>query len=200
MNPTAETERKSHALLADAAVWRVLSLLFQRPAGAWLQELRALARELADPEIATAVEAASEVGEGEYLAWLGPGGAIAPREPAYQPLQDPGRLLADLSGFYEAFAYRPRQEDPPDHIATELGFAGFLRLKAAYAWKAGRPRDAELTSRALHRFLVDHLAPFLVALRGQVASLGAPDHLRLAAEIAGKRVRLVTELVDIATG
>jgi len=44
--------------------------------------------------------------EGHYLALLGPGGPASPREAAYVGLGDPGRTLAELRAFYDAFAYR----------------------------------------------------------------------------------------------
>jgi hypothetical protein len=41
--------------------------------------------------------------------------------------------LSDLARYYEAFGYRPRGEDPLDHVAVEVGFVAYLHLKEALA-------------------------------------------------------------------
>lgn len=72
---------------------------------------------------------------------------------------DPGRILADVLAFHAAFAFNPETEEPPDHVAVEAAFLGYLRLKEAYAAcrKEGEG-EAEVTAEAARRFCESHLA------------------------------------------
>ncbi len=153
------------ALLAQAAGWRLLSALLERPRDGWRKEILALARETADGELAAcARRIAEDASEGAYLAVLGPGGAASPREVAYRPDSDPAAILAQLHALYQAFAYRPAAEDPPDHIAVELGFAGFLVLKRAFAEQCDDAASATLVAEGLALFRAEHLDAFAAAL------------------------------------
>ncbi len=155
----AAAEPQVRALLADATAWRLLGLLFERPREGWWQEVDTLCREARDGEVMAAAGAArEEAGEGLYLALLGPGGGVSPREVAYRGMEDPGRILADIKTFYEAFAYRPKTEEPPDHIAVEAGFLGYLCLKEAFARARGNEENAEVASQAAARFCQEHLS------------------------------------------
>ncbi len=161
------------ALLAQAAAWRLLSALLERPREGWRDEVLALAREVGDPELAAcARRMAEDASEGEYLAVLGPGGAVSPREVAYRPDTDPAAVLARLQTLYEAFAYRPASEDPPDHIAVELGFAGFLALKGAYAEQCLNAAAGSLAAEGLELFRSDHLDAFATALAQRLTATG----------------------------
>lgn len=146
--------------IAEAAAWRLMGLLFERPRPGWHEEVRALAREVDDPDLRSAAEEARDAREGAYLSLLGPGGAVSPREVAYSGSADPGAVLADLAAFHRAFAYAPRAEDPIDHAAVEIGFAGYLRLKEAYARVRGDREEAETAAGALSRFTESHLRTF----------------------------------------
>lgn len=146
------------APLEQAARWRLIALLLERPRAGWHTEVTALAAESRDRMLIDAAAAATEAREETYLTILGPGGHVSPREVAYRGMEDPGSLLADIAGFYEAFAYRPHAEDPPDHVAVEAGFVGFLLLKEAYARANGDAAAAEICSQAAGRFLAAHLS------------------------------------------
>ncbi len=166
-------------LLAAAAEWRLVGLLFERPREGWLAEIEAVAHVVRAGVAAggkparlgalAAAAAASRVAtQGEYLALLGPGGAVSPREVAYSDGEDPGKTLAGLKVFYDSFGYDPVSEDPPDHIAVEAGFMGYLHLKLAYALEAGDAEAQEVTREAIDRFAGLHLAPFARALRFRI--------------------------------
>lgn len=172
--------------IAEAAEWRLIGLLFERPREGWREEIRALAREIDKPELRNAARMVDAATEGEYLRLLGPGSAISPREVAYQPLADPGAILADLSALYEAFAYHPRAEDPIDHVAVEAGFVGYLFLKEAYAQNRGDEEAAERTAAVRVRFLDSHLSAF----GGFVQRLEAagPSCLAGCARLLGSRL------------
>ena len=159
--------------IAEAARWRLLGLLLERPRAGWRDEIDALAREVGAPELRAAAEAARAATEGAYLRLLGPGGAVSPREVAYRGLQDPGWGMSDVMRFYEAFAYRPRAEDPPDHVAVEVGFVGYLHLKEGLARASGDDRAAETTRAAREEFLARHLAPVAGAFARRLAAGGS---------------------------
>ena len=65
-------------------------------------------------------------------------------------------LLADLMGFYQAFAVSPDHERP-DHIACELEFVHLLSLKEALAIRDGRGEQADICASARAKFLTEHL-------------------------------------------
>lgn len=170
MISTQAPDPKARTLLAEAAAWRLTGLLLERPRAGWAEEVEALAREVKDaPRLLAASKAAGDATEETYIGLLGPGGFISPREVAYKKKEDPGRLLADISGFYEAFAFQPEAEDPADHISVQAGFVAYLHLKQAYALAQGEEEAASVTADAIRSFLESHLGtfagPFAEALR-----------------------------------
>lgn len=172
------------SMLREAAEWRLRGILLERPAEGWRSEIATLAAETGDESLRRlAQRRLAEASEGEYLAALGPGGTASPREAAYAGLRDPGWILADLARFYEAFGYRPRAEEPPDHVAVEVGFVAYLWLKEVFARERGEGEAAATTRAARERFLAEHLAELAVPL---ARKLEAADSLLapVAAEIA----------------
>jgi hypothetical protein len=145
------------SLVREAAAWRLAGLLLERPVPGWRETVERLAREVDEPGLRAAADASRHAVEGHYLALLGPGGPASPREAAYVGLGDPGRTLAEVRAFHEAFAFMPRSEDPPDHIAVSAGFVGFLRLKEAYARGEGDEEAARTVREARERFEREHL-------------------------------------------
>lgn len=168
-------------LLGDSASWRVLGLLFERPRGTWKDDLVALAAEIPDAALASlARRAATEGTEAHFLAVLGPGGTVSPREAAYRRMGDPGHLLARLRHLYESFAYLARVEEPPDHVSVEAGFVAYLRLKESYAMAQGDAPSASMASDATALFLAEHLSHLAVGLRTRFDLLD-DDYLSAAA-------------------
>jgi hypothetical protein len=180
------TAAESTVDLRDAAIWRLHGLLLERPRAGWKEEVEALSREAGDAALRAAARAAHQATEGEYLALLGPGGPVSPREVAYHEMEDPARVLSDLSAYYESFAYHPRAEDPADHIAVEAGFVGYLILKEVMARSVGEVEDAATTARARKRFVHDHVAPFAQKLSARLN--GSGGHLEAAARALQERV------------
>lgn len=170
-------------VLGASAEWRLLGLLFERPRAGWHDEIAALGREVAAEDLRRASGAACAASEGEYLALLGPGGAVSPREVAYRGMEDPARVLADIGAFHRAFAFHPASEDPIDHIALAAGFAGYLSLKVAYADYEGEAEAARTTAEARETFLAAHLGVFAAEMARRLeAVLGAEsEHYLLAA-------------------
>lgn len=158
--------------LSEAAVWRLAGLLLERPRPGWRAEVERLRVEVSDPALSRAATEAGRADEGGYLAMLGPGGRVSPREVAYRRFGDPGRILADLAAFYDAFSYRPAAEDPPDHVALEAGFVGYLRLKEAFAIERCDVPAADVTAAARTAFVQEHLRPMLGPMARRLAASG----------------------------
>ncbi|HSB79714.1 MAG TPA: molecular chaperone TorD family protein [Candidatus Methylomirabilis sp.] len=174
-------------LLAEATAWRLLGLLLERPRENWWQEVEMLSRKIPDPVIKAAGDAAQEEAkEGLYLALLGPGGPVSAREVAYRGMDDPGRILADISAFYDAFAFQPETEEAPDHLSVEAGFLGYLCLKEAYALARGNDQEAEVAAQAAHRFRESHLAIFAWPVADRLEEAGV-RYLSFAASALAHR-------------
>ena len=167
--------------LAAAAEWRLIGLLLERPRPGWHDEVARLAAEIADAALQTAAKAANVATESEYLDVLGPGGVVPAREVGYRGREDPGSIVADVRAFYAAFAFHPRAEDPPDHLAVEAGFMGYLCLKEAYARRHNDVEAADTAAVARARFGAEHLAFVAEPLVAKLDMLSPVPHLLLAA-------------------
>ena len=184
----AQLDRDLEVLVQEAAAWRLLGLLLERPRGAWWHGVEDLAREVGAADVAEAARsAAQEADEGVYLALLGPGGPASPREVSHAPLRQPGQLLAELQAFYRAFEYRPVTEEPPDHVAVQAGFVGYLRLKEAFARATGAMDAADVTRWAAQRFVAGHLAVIAEPLSEALAISAEGSYLELAARALVQR-------------
>ena len=91
-------------------------------------------------------------------------GAVCPYEAEHGQdglFQQP-QLLADISGFYEAFglAGSDSTRERPDHMSCELEFLEFLSRKEAWAIQACDSTTRAVTHEALRLFLKDHLGRF----------------------------------------
>lgn len=171
------------AIVADAAAWRLLGKLFERPRPGWAEEVAALTPEVHDEAVRAAAQTAlEEATEARYLALLGPGGAASPRGVAYQgPMVQPGALLARLNGLYQAFAFQPEAEEPPDHLAVELGCMAFLHLKEAWALAHGEDEAAGLAAAAAGLLREDHLRATAEPV-AEVLTAAGGGYLALAAQ------------------
>jgi hypothetical protein len=186
--PAASLEPSARELLEDAANWRLLGLLFECPDAAWPGQLAALGDEVSDPDLRRAVvDALKHATEGIHHSIFGPGGPAPAREASYYVSVELGSLMSDLSAYYDAFAYRPETLEPPDHVAVEIGFVGYLRLKEAYARSIGDLEHAAITADAARRFMADHLANMAVPL-GQALEQSGIDYLALAGGVLARRV------------
>jgi hypothetical protein len=189
MTSSSETERGSVTeLLAEAAEWRLLGLLFACPQGDWHEQVASLAAEVSDGSLRVAARAAlEEATEGGYYTAFGPGGPAAPREVSHRPFALTGEYLAELLTCYHAFAYCPPRDDPPDHIATEVDFMAYLRLKQAFAVARNDDSQSAVTAEAARRFIEDHLAITAVPLT-QILEASGIHYLSLAATDLSERI------------
>lgn len=173
MNQTQTLSSDFLDALEQAACWRLMGVLMECPDRGWLEEVGSLAREIADPLLRQAAAAAAAASDGSYLKIFGPGGRVSPREAAYRGMRDPGSVLADLNRFYKAFAFCPRIDEPPDHIATVAGFSGFLCTKEAYAVTRENLEALAITRNARKLFSESHLEGFVDQLAQRLSAL--PD-------------------------
>jgi hypothetical protein len=81
-------------------------------------------------------------------------------------------LLADIAGFYRAFALGPAEGQPEieDHIGAELEFMSALTLKEAWAIAENQPEALEITQVAERTFLRDHLARWVPGFAARVTA------------------------------
>lgn len=198
MTPQAALSQRAIALLEEAAAWRLLGLLFEEPREGWAQEIASLAATLPAGESLRQVPlpAAEEGSPALYESLLGPGGPASPREASYRPEVLPGPLLAEIEAYYGHFAYAPALKEPPDHVAAECGFLGFLRMKEAFARESGLEEHARTVSEAFQHFRQEHLREMAEPFAASLEPLGV-EYLRLAARellrrTGPKPTRLVT--------
>ncbi len=171
MKPDEATDHVRR-MLARSSALHVISLLFAS-APHRRAEVTALLDELSDDALRRAALTAVRAPEGEMQELFGPGGSVSPREVAYSR-EDPGRILADLQGFYEAFAYQPPAREPADHFSTEAGYLGYLELKSAFAWASREDESWEVAEKARGSFFSAHFGPFARAFSLRLLEL--PDH------------------------
>lgn len=196
MSPVTVNAQRVGTALANAANWRLIGLLLERPHRGWHREVEGLSQEIDDEHLRSAAAAASDATEGTYHGLFAEGGFVSPRECTWRHREDPGQILADIAGFHRAFSFRPRAEDPIDHIAVEAGFVGYLHLKFAHALAAGNQGGADLTSQAIVGFLRSHLSLFADQWAERVALAGVnylTSTARVLADCAG---RCVSDTLD----
>jgi TorA maturation chaperone TorD len=165
--------------LDQAAIWRTASLLLQPPCAENLIQLKSLLAglpvggfQLLEERLIPPLEEM----ETEYHQVLGPAGLPA-CESSYDASAMAGRgpLLALVSGYYQAFAYRSDVEslETPDHASIELGFLSYLALKVAFAIHQKRSEDQVITESAYWKFLAEHPRYWMSAFCEKVAHSGS---------------------------
>jgi nitrate reductase assembly molybdenum cofactor insertion protein NarJ len=188
MKATTVESVRALQLLSEAAEWRLLSMLFACPQGDWREHVTMLAREVPDVELQHAARCMmEEAGEGLYHSTFGPGGPAAPREVSHREYMTPGASLAELAAYYEAFAFNPVTDEPPDHVAVECDFVAYLRVKEAYALVRGDGQHATIAADAARHFQQDHLAMLAQPLQESLTASGI-EYLQRAAGVLLQRV------------
>lgn len=189
LTPLAEAD------LRRAAACHFAALLFLPPDEALREELRLTLPGLPEPlrdEATRLLDDLPAAWEAEYHALLGASGACPDCESSYDdnPLGGKGPLLADIAGFYQAFRF-PGPESlrlPPDHLAVELDFLGYLGLKAAFAERTVEPQGRELCHDAAAAFYRDHLGRFLHRFCERLAAAAGPGFYGRAARLGERLV------------
>ncbi len=176
------------SLLKEAAEWRLLSLLFDCPNPEWLEHIDLLSRTTTDKKLKRAAKAAQkEASEGLFHSIFGPGGPAPGREISYRGWVQPGYMLSELASFYDAFSYKPKTEEVPDHIAVETGFIAYLRLKEAFAIENADNERAEITAGASKTFIDEHLSKY-AEQTSKILSNSGIEYLSLAGAALFQRV------------
>lgn len=171
------SEERITALLCEAAQWRLLGLLFEYPDDSWRSRLQTLLPDLRQENLRDMGEAAlSYATEGLHIALFGPAGSVPVREVTYQGGVQFGYLMAELAAYYEAFGYRPAIDEADDHLAVELGFLAYLKVKQALALASDDEDHAAVTGDAAATFLKDHLAVMAEPVT-KALEVFAPDYL-----------------------
>ncbi len=165
----ASNQNATRELLAQAAAWRLASLLLERPRPGWREEVEKLSSEIIDRDLTACAEDIDDGTEGAYHRLFGPGGEVSPREVSYCGFEDPGRVMAELASFYDGFSFRPRREEPIDHIAVETGFIAFLFLKEAYARAERNQEAAAIARHARERFMAEHVGRCASGMQTQMS-------------------------------
>jgi TorA maturation chaperone TorD len=93
--------------------------------------------------------------------------------------------LADIAGFYRAFALELNREQPErhDHISVELEFMAHLITKELAAKQGGLTEQAAVCREAQKKFFQDHIAWWVPAF-GQLLRRAAVDGLYSALALA----------------
>ncbi|MCX6621388.1 MAG: molecular chaperone TorD family protein [Acidobacteria bacterium] len=164
-------------LLAESAEWRLLGLLFEYPSAEWRAQVTALLPDLRDASLRALAEAALDAtSEGLHFALFGPAGTVPVREVTYQGGVQSGYLMAELSAYYDAFGYVTNTTEAADHLAVQLGFLAYLKMKQALALASDDPEHAAVTAAAAASFLEQHIAVLAEPVAGKLEAF-APDYL-----------------------
>lgn len=199
---TSAAETTVDTLIAEAAEWRLIELLFECPSAEWRAQITALGEEVQDPELRSAAKLAAEAGaEGTFHSLFGAGGPAPPREASYQRTLALGNLIAEVKSFYDAFGWAPVSSEPLDHVSVEAGFIGFLKLKQAFALTCGAGEEASIAEEAARDFLGQHLVWVAEPLSAALEMAGEP-YLELAGKAllqrVGPRLKDVFNILDEA--
>jgi len=175
-------------LLSESAEWRLLGLLFEYPTPLWRESLTALLPDLHDGALASLAEDALRYQtEGLHVALFGPSGSVPVREVAYQGGVQSGYLMSELAAYYAAFGYTASAIEPPDHLAIELGFLSYLKMKQALAVARGEEGQAAVAEDAAASFSKEHLAAMVEPIANLLPTF-APDYLAAAGSVLTQRV------------
>ncbi len=166
--------------LERATSYRFFSLYFRLPTEEVNAELASLStevpnelQELAEMRQQLTLQECAQ----EFHRVLGAGGIPACAS-SYDDnaLAGRGPMLADISGFYQAFAYRPEPPpaEVPDHLAVELDFLSYLAVKVAFALHEGCREEADITRQAFERFLTEHFRDWTQRFSAQLERTSSP--------------------------
>jgi len=174
MSGDPRVARLDVGLLQQAVLWRALALLFESPEPWRLEELEQIQEQLDDEDLQQAINVMREMTGSQYIDTLGPGGLVSPREVAYRGREDPGRILADIASFHEAFLFHAQAQDPQDHVARECDFVSYLFLKEAYARAQGNDDAATICREGRDGFFREHLRTFVAPMEQRLAATQHP--------------------------
>lgn len=142
-----------------------------------LDTLSRLLEEIGDHRLAGRVDALSErlpfdteQLQGQWTRWFDQG-RLPPYECSNKLQGAAGHTgaLADIAGFYRAFALQADGERP-DHLVAELEFMAFVTLAEADALDRRADEQRDVSADAARTFLRDHLGGWLDAWSARVVA------------------------------
>lgn len=158
--------------LYRADIYRLLAMCFDKPSDANLEAIKGLVNELCETGLS------SEEGRIEailvnlnlslqtsapadlldlYTRLFLTVTAAPPSEGSYH-MAERGPILADISGFYEAFGFRARESaGPPDQMKMQLAFMHYMAMKTVNAATKDNQEHLDVTLEAQRKFLDDHI-------------------------------------------
>jgi nitrate reductase assembly molybdenum cofactor insertion protein NarJ len=169
------------AWLARASGWMFASLALQPPSPQRIDRMRDLVPllpETVQPAASVILTLPLAEWEPEFFSVLGPAGCPA-CESSYEraAMAARGPLLADVSGYYRAFAYAPAPpREVPDHASVELDFLSYMAVKIACAEFECRVEDAGTTRDAYESFRRTHLGAWIDQLCAALVDTGSPQY------------------------
>jgi TorA maturation chaperone TorD len=208
-----DADRQVTGLLARAARYRLLATAFAHPEPGRLAELAGSPW----PETDGDPESLRRAGATFREACAGADPAALQEEhvllfarevrcPPYETSWGDGRRLggkpielADVSGFYAAFAVEPSDvyREMPDHIGAELEFMSVLALKEAYALAEGLAEARAITREAARSFLGSHLGRWAPAFADGVEARAPSPVLRAAAALLRELIAAECRLLAV---
>lgn len=161
-------------LLADADIYRLLSLSFAYPDEETIEILRSIIEDVGEIIHSFSSEVqekfllykdslnglSTEAVEEEFTELFMTRMLCPPYENSYGKSGDSkAENLADINGFYKAFSLSVSEKgsEMPDHIAIELEFLSLITLKEAYGIERGIRDMVEVCVLAKKKFLKDHI-------------------------------------------
>jgi TorA maturation chaperone TorD len=193
--------REVKDLLATGAGWKFLSSVFKCPGDVSAPSIEKLASELpselGDSARAICSMLADPQVEAVYHRLLGSGGPVSPYGSDYQGsgeegVREKGVILGDVAGFYKAFEFDHSSEvlEVPDHIAVELAFISYLKLKEAYALMNDDESAYRICREAEDEFLNEHLLGWVPQFVERITGHGAHEYYDMAARLLGQFIEI----------
>jgi hypothetical protein len=174
-------------ILNNAAEWRLIAMLLERPRLHTLPQIGCIAKEILAADLKEIVVLAMNATEECYLQYFGPGGLLSPREVAYIGWGDPGKMMSEIGLLYESFSFAPRSEDPSDHIAVEANFISYLYIKEAYALLNQEDENAETAKAVRKKFIEEH---FGILLYGLARKLNGSEPVYISKTLTAASTRI----------
>jgi TorA maturation chaperone TorD len=116
--------------------------------------------------------------------------------------RDKGLILADISGFYEAFGFRPMpgSGEKPDHIIAELEFTALLIVMTVDAQGRGDTEAAEIARAALRSFGSDHIGEWVLAFASNLEAESPLSFYRLLGRLLRSIWRELARRYELTLG
>lgn len=166
-----ETKKRTHSLLMDADLYRLLASCFDFPNEERLLIIKEISQGLSwagypNEEIQSIIETLNASIDQEeilhdYSTIFIKGGVPLNESHILKKISS----VADVSAFYSAFGFSPKSGDNPDSIMYEMEFLALLLVKSVIA---PNEEAKEVTLKAYKDFLIEHAGEFAVALSKRI--------------------------------